>query len=48
MNLRLCHTKIATCTCDIISNAPAINTINSTLLHGELHNQVNALVKKHL
>ena len=44
MNLHLCHTKTATCTRDIISNVPAINTINRhdvfacTLLYRELYN----------
>ena len=28
MNLRLCHTKTATCTHDIISIVPAVSTIN--------------------
>ena len=28
MKLCLLHTKAAACTCDIIGNAPAINTIN--------------------
>ena len=50
MNLCFRHTKIAGCTCDIISNAPAINTINRsdagfacTLLHPELHRQTYVL-----
>ena len=42
MNLRLCHTNTAGCTCEIISNAPAVNTRDAgfacTLLHHELHN----------
>ena len=39
MNFRLCHTKTAAHTHDIVSNAPAVNTINrhdvfiSSLLH---------------
>ena len=52
INLRLHHTKAAAYTCDIISNAPAVNTINSsdvfecTLLHCELHNNVTGFAKR--
>ena len=44
MNLRLHHTKTATCTYDIISNAPAVNIITDTMFLHVLYYIVNFII----